>query len=118
MSRSFTGLLFVCGYLIAAFAVSFWSARRNPGAYEFFVAGRRLGPVTVGLSTAATVLSGSVLIGLSATAYYWGLAAIWTGIALLLGTLLNWFYVAPRLRALSLAHDSWSLTQVLAADTG
>ena len=118
MSRSSIGLLFVCGYLLVTFAVTLWSARRNPGAYEFFLAGRRLGPATVGLSSASSVVSGAVLIGLSSTAYYWGLAAVWTGLALLLGTLVNWFYVAPLLRALSLVHDSWSLTQVLAADAG
>ena len=77
-----------------------------------------MGAGVTGLSSAAATVSGGALIGLSSVAYYSGLAAVWTGIALVAGTLVNWLYVAPRLRALSLVHDSLSMTRVLANDTG
>ena len=47
-------------------------------------------------------MSGWLLMGLPGVAYWFGLSdAVWTAIGLLIGTYLNWLFVAKRLRGYS-----------------
>ena len=43
-------------------------------------------------------MSGWLLLGLPGYAYLAGFEAIWIAVGLFLGTTLNWFLIAPRLR--------------------
>ena len=68
---------------------------------EYILGGRKLLPIAVAMSAQASDMSGWLLTGLPGLAYilYAGTSeAIWTAVGLALGTYLNWFFVARRLR--------------------
>ena len=58
------------------------------------------------------------LLGVSGAAFAWGLPAIWLIPATLLGFIINWGWVAPRLRRQSLEHRAVTLTEFLAGPRG
>ena len=68
---------------------------------DYILGGRKLNSWVTAMSAQASDMSGWLLIGLPGTAYlvYDGTSeAIWTAIGLVLGTYLNWLFVAKRLR--------------------
>ncbi|MCK9169635.1 MAG: sodium/proline symporter PutP [Treponema sp.] len=73
--------------------------KKNNSSEDFFLGGRKVGPWMTALSAEASDMSGWLLMGLPGVAYLTGLKeAFWTAIGLEIGTYLNWFFVAKRLR--------------------
>ena len=74
-------------------------SRKNKNTDDFYLGGRKLGPLVTALSAEASDMSGWLLMGLPAVAMMCGLAeATWTAIGLAVGTYLNWLFVAKKLR--------------------
>ena len=99
-----TGLILtaIVVYLIGMLAIGFAYSRRNKTSSDFYLGGRRLGPIVIAMSTEASDMSSWLLMGVPGLAYFCGLAdASWTVIGLALGTYLNWLIVAKRLRGYS-----------------
>lgn len=65
---------------------------------EYMLGGRRLGPGTTALSAGASDMSGWLLLGLPGAMFVMGFSASWIGVGLILGALMNYLLVAPRLR--------------------
>ncbi len=97
-------------YLVALLGIGVWAQRRVGDSSDFHLAGRRLGPVVASLSASASSSSVWSLLGVSGAAYLWGLQAAWLIPAVISGFAINWYLVAPRLRARS--HGSGALTLV------
>ena len=76
-----------------------WSGNRSTrGVTDYFVGGRSLGPVAIGLSFFATYSSTNSFVGFSGQAYDWGITWFLL-IPFVIGmSLLAWVAVAPRLR--------------------
>ncbi|HAH63485.1 MAG TPA: sodium:proline symporter, partial [Treponema sp.] len=73
--------------------------KNNNSSEDFFLGGRKIGPWMTALSAEASDMSGWLLMGLPGVAYLTGLKeAFWTAVGLEIGTYLNWFLVAKRLR--------------------
>ena len=86
-------------YLIATIAIGVWSSRKNETTEDFYLGGRKLGPIVTAMSAEASDMSSYLLMGVPGVAYVSGLAdATWTIIGLAVGTYLNWLIVAKRLR--------------------
>ena len=78
--------------------------RRGSGASssDFYIGGRKLGPLVTAMSAEASDMSSYLLMGLPGLAYFAGVAEVsWTVIGLAIGTYLNWLFVAKRLRRYS-----------------
>jgi len=118
MSRSSAVFLTLAVYSTLLLVIGAWASRRTHDTDDFFLGGRRLGPIVAALSQAASASSAWTLLGVSGAAFAWGLSAIWILAAVLSGYVLNWFYVAPRLRVLSLEQGNTTLSQVLGAGLG
>ena len=88
--------------VLAIGLVAWWNTRNLA---DYILGGRRLGPFSAALSAGASDMSGWLLLGLPGYAYVVGLEAAWLALALLLGSYLNWLYVAPRLRLRSAELD-------------
>src|SRR5690606_15314510 len=69
-------------------------------------------------SYTANALPAWLLFALLGAAFLWGLSAVWMALALLAGSAVNWFYIAPRLRRLALGYQSVSIVQVIGTDAG
>ncbi len=86
-------------YMVAVLIIGIVYAQRNKTTDDFFLGGRRLGPLVTAMSAEASDMSSYLLMGVPGVAYLTGFAdAGWTAIGLILGTYLNWLFVAKRLR--------------------
>ena len=94
-----------------------WASVAPPGQ-RFLLANRRCGVWFTALSFTANSTAPWLLLIVSGAAFSWGLAAVWVVAALLIGNLLNWFFVAPRLRAASTAQGTTTILQLLSTETG
>ncbi|MCR4687986.1 MAG: sodium/proline symporter [Saccharofermentans sp.] len=88
-------------YLAAVIIVGFrYSKTNNVG--DFYLGGRKLGPLVTAMSAEASDMSSWLLMGLPGVAYATGLCdPFWTAAGLAIGTYFNWLIVAKRLRVYS-----------------
>jgi sodium/proline symporter len=95
-------------YLVILVVVSLWYVRKsNTNIEEYFLAKRGFGPWITALSAEASDMSGWLLLGLPGVAFFTGLGeAFWTALGLFIGTLVNWVFVAKRLRTYSQVADN------------
>ena len=98
-------VLAIAVYLIAMIGIGLYFNRRGgASSNDFFLGGRRLGPLVTAMSAEASDMSSYLLMGLPGLAYLCGVAEVgWTVIGLAAGTYLNWLIVARRLRRYSAA---------------
>ena len=86
-------------YLIVVVGIGVACSRRNRTTDDFYLGGRKLGPLVTAMSAEASDMSSWLLMGLPGVAYLSGVAdAGWTAIGLAAGTYLNWLIVARRIR--------------------
>ncbi|BEJ81205.1 sodium/proline symporter PutP [Campylobacter coli] len=78
--------------------IGFYFYRQNKNTEDYFLGGRSLGPVVSALSAGASDMSGWLLMGLPGALYASGLIESYIAIGLSIGALLNWSFVAKRLR--------------------
>ena len=94
-------ILAIVIYLVIMVSIGFYYSRKGGGStsHEFYLGGRRLGPLVAAMSAEASDMSSWLLMGLPGVAYLTGVAeANWTIIGLAVGTYLNWLITAKRLR--------------------
>jgi sodium/proline symporter len=93
-----TALAFII-YLVLMLIIGFVTMRKTKKTDDYFLGGRNVGPWFTALSAEASDMSSWLLMGLPGVAYFSGLKeAFWTALGLLIGTYLNWLFVAKRLR--------------------
>lgn len=85
-------------YMLVCLALGFIAWRRTTSLKDFILGGRSLGPGVTALSAQATDMSGWLLMGLPGFAYLAGYESIWLVGGLVVGTWLNWKYIARPLR--------------------
>lgn len=94
-------------YLIGMLFIGLWSSKKNKSADDFYLGGRKLGPLVTAMSAEASDMSSYLLMGVPGLAYLTGVAdASWTAIGLAIGTYLNWLLVAKRIRCYSVVADN------------
>ena len=99
-------------YLVGMLVIGWMCAKKNSSVDDFYLGGRKLGPLVTAMSAEASDMSSWLLMGLPGLAYVFGLAeASWTAIGLAIGTYLNWLIVARRLRRYSHQLDAITVPQ-------
>lgn len=113
MTNTVIGLLIVIAiYLIAMVAIGVYFSAKNKDVSDFYLGGRKLGPIVTAMSAEASDMSSWLLMGLPGVAYLSGCAnAGWTAIGLAIGTYLNWLIVAKRLRRYTAKNNSITLPE-------
>ena len=92
----------IVAYLLVMLAVGFLFSKTNSDSTDFYLGGRKMGPLVTAMSAEASDMSSWLLMGLPGVAYLTGVCdAAWTAIGLALGTWFNWYFVARRLRRYS-----------------
>ena len=98
-STSICLLVTIIMYLVMMIAIGAIFSKKNKSTDDFYLGGRKLGPLVTAMSAEASDMSSWLLLGLPGLALITGLAeATWTAIGLAVGTYLNWLFVAKRLR--------------------
>ena len=91
-------------YILAMVGIGIWFSKKNNDVNDFYLGGRKLGPLVTAMSAEASDMSSWLLMGLPGLAYLSGTAdAGWTAIGLAVGTYFNWLIVSKRLRRYSVA---------------
>ena len=91
-------------YLALMLYIGFASNKKGSGKSvdEFYLGGRKIGPLVTAMSAEASDMSSYLLMGLPGLAYLTGICDVgWTIIGLAAGTYLNWLLVSKRLRRYS-----------------
>lgn len=92
-------LITIIAYLMMMIVIGAIFSKKNKNVGDFYLGGRKLGPIVSAMSAEASDMSSWLLMGLPGVAYLTGGAeAGWTAIGLAIGTYLNWLIVAKRLR--------------------
>ena len=101
-------------YLVAMLLVGFAYSKSNNDSTDFYLGGRKMGPLVTAMSAEASDMSSWLLMGMPGLAYLTGIASPgWTAIGLAVGTWLNWLIVARRLRRYSANLDAITVPQFL-----
>lgn len=99
-------------YLLAMLAVGFIYSKNNGDSTDFYLGGRKMGPLVTAMSAEASDMSSWLLMGLPGLAYLSGICEpIWTALGLGIGTYLNWLIVSKRLRRYSSNIDAFTVPQ-------
>ncbi|GMO51616.1 MAG: sodium/proline symporter PutP [Termitinemataceae bacterium] len=97
-------------YLGGMIIIGLRKSKNTESSNDFFLGARSTGPWVTALSAEASDMSGWLLMGLPGVAYLGGMKeAFWTAIGLIVGTYLNWLFVAKRLRKYTI-HSGDSIT--------
>jgi sodium/proline symporter len=86
---TYLGILLVLGFI---------AERYTKGLEGFLLGDRKMGPWLTALSYESTAYSGWLMLGFPGRAFSRGLAAVWAGIACVIGDSLNWILVSRPLR--------------------
>ena len=94
-------------YLAFMLYLGFRYTKANQSVSDFYLGGRKLGPLVTAMSAEASDMSSWLLLGLPGVAYLSGICeAFWTAVGLGVGTYLNWLLVAKRLRTYTARVDA------------
>jgi len=101
------GFLALYGCVLARDA--FVGRRDTHGRADFYVGGRQMGGVVLGLSFFATYSSTNSFVGFSGQAYFYGASWLLLAPAVVIFSFSSWLWIAPRLRAFTGEVDSLTL---------
>jgi SSS family solute:Na+ symporter len=91
-------------YLALLIALGFWAKHRQKDVEDYYVAGRRLGPVTIACLWIAAWIGGAAVVGTSTRVYEYGVTGIWYVLAQAIGCVLFGLLVAARIKRLGDRH--------------
>ncbi len=105
-------LVTMVAYLLGMVGIGIKLSEKNETVGDFYLGGRKLGPLVTAMSAEASDMSSYLLMGLPGLAYLSGLADVtWTCIGLSAGTYLNWLIVSKRLRRYTEKTDAITLPE-------
>ena len=82
-------------------------SKSNKTTEDYYLGGRKLGPLVTAMSAEASDMSSWLLLGIPGLAYAGGFAdPFWTSLGLAIGTYFNWLIVAKKLRRYSQINNS------------
>lgn len=103
-------------YQLLLIAIGIWATSRNRSVVDFFLGGRKLGPIVAAISYSSSASSAYTLLGISGAAYTLGISVVWIAAGSITGMLVTWFWIGPRLMAYSRERNQITLTDFLADD--
>ena len=118
MTMIILAIVLYLGYLLYL-GISF--SKKNKSSDDFYLGGRKLGPLVTAMSAEASDMSSWLLMGLPGVALLTGIMgnttgfaeAVWTAVGLAVGTYLNWLIVAKRIRIYSEKTSSGTIPSFL-----
>ena len=114
-SRSLVVFTFVLAYLAMCVGVGIWALRRTTSTRDFFMAGRDLGILVVGLAVFSSTMSGFGFVGGPGLVYRMGLSSAWMTVIAPLGYCCVFYLLGTRLRMIAELRDTISLPDAVAA---
>jgi Na+/proline symporter len=116
VSRETAILIALIAFLVGLLLVGLRARKQTQDSDGFYLGGKTLGPWVAALAANASSSSAWSIVGVGGFAYNYGMAALWLIPGCIGGFVLNWFVIAPRMRAQT--GDSITLTEYLAGPAG
>ena len=111
-TREIIIIVTIAVYLLMMVAIGAYYSKKNKSTDDFYLGGRKLGPLVTAMSAEASDMSSWLLMGLPGVALVSGLAeATWTALGLGIGTWINWLIVAKRIRIYSQKIDAVTIPE-------
>lgn len=101
------------GYLIFLMGVGLYFYKKTSSNEDYIIGGRGVGSWVTALSAQASDMSGWLLMGLPGAVFLSGAQEFWVVIGLLVGTYINWKFIAPKLRVETELTDTLTLPTFL-----
>lgn len=99
-------------YMVAMLAVGYYFMRKNANADDYYVGGRSMGSLHVGLSVVATDVGGGFSIGLGGLGFTMGISGSWMLFTGLIGAWLAAAFLIPKVSDLARKHNFLTLPQL------
>lgn len=96
-------------YLVFLMSIGVYFYKKTANLEDYLIGGRAMGSWVTALSAQASDMSGWLLMGLPGAVYLGGLSQAWIAVGLFVGTVLNWKFVAARLRVYTEKTNSMTL---------
>ena len=116
VSRETAILIALVAFLVGLLLVGLRASKKTSNSDGFYLGGRTLGPWVAALAANASSSSAWSIVGVGGFAFNYGMAALWLIPGCIGGFVLNWFVIAPRLRAQT--GEAITLTDFLAGPIG
>ncbi|MAB90189.1 MAG: sodium:proline symporter [Planctomycetes bacterium] len=116
MDRGTAIVLTLVAYKLLLLGIGWWGQRRTKNAADYFLGGRGLGPLVAAVSASASSSSAWTILSVSGQAYLWGISALWFFPACVGGFFLNWYVLAPGLRAMTDRTGALTITELVAGE--
>lgn len=110
---SWIDITIFCTYLTAMLGVGFYFMRRNTSTDDYYVGGRKLSSIHIGLSVVATDVGGGFSIGLGGLGFAMGLSGSWLLFTGLVGAWLSAVLLIPKVSDLARKKGFLSFPQFL-----
>ena len=98
-------------YIVVLIAIGVITYLRAKSYSDYTLAGRSNNKWVAAISAESSDMSGWLLMGLPGAAFAGGFSSIWIMIGLIFGTMINWMYVANRLRIATEVYNVYSITE-------
>jgi SSS family solute:Na+ symporter len=105
-------LLIFLAYMLAMLGVGFYFLKKNKTADDYYVGGRSMGSLHIGLSVVATDVGGGFSIGLGGLGFAMGLSGSWMLFTGLLGAWLAAVVLIPKVRSHPAMQNFTTLPQI------
>jgi solute:Na+ symporter, SSS family len=99
-------------YMVVMLGIGFFFLRKNNDVEDYFVGGRSMSSLHVGLSVVATDVGGGFSIGLGGLGFTMGLSGSWMLFTGLIGAWLSAVVLIPRVSKLAKLHNLFTFPQI------
>ena len=103
-------------YKLVLLTIGWTAKKRTNSIVEFFLGGKKIGPLITAISYSASNSSAWTLLGVSGIAYKFGLSTLWLVLGVIIGMFFNWLIVAPRIFRLTQSESLITIPQLLVND--
>ena len=99
-------------YFMVMLGIGFYFLKRNKSSEDYYVGGRSMGSLHVGLSVVATDVGGGFSIGLGGLGFLMGISGSWMLFSGLIGAWLSAVFLIPRVSKLGREIDLFTFPQI------
>lgn len=99
-------------YMIAVLGIGFYFLTKNKSADDYYVGGRKMGSLHIGLSVVATDVGGGFSIGLGGLGFVMGLSGSWMLFTGLIGAWLSAVFLIPKVSKLENFKTLYTFPQI------
>lgn len=103
-------LLAICIYVAILFLIGFLSYQKHQTASDFIIGARSLNYWLTAMAAHASDMSSWLFLGFPAVIFIGGLFNVWLAVGLTLFMLLNWLFIAPKVRIKTEEYNSMTFS--------